>query len=96
MNPSQSFNNASQALPLFMLNANVDKIIDDNNNHELPIYDEVKQITYYAMGLGNDAPNGYKTIGTRCLRYSTTRKRGVSGTSQDPKNAIDDAKNVPR
>jgi hypothetical protein len=48
----------------------------------LPLYDDEKQIVYDT-----------RTIGTKCMKSSNTKKKGVVQT-MDRKNEIDDSKNV--
>lgn len=77
-------------LPLLFLNAKPEEINSDYLDKLNYIYDEVKQIPVYECGAGSEN----RQIGTRCLRFSTTRKKGISGTFSDPKNSIDDVKST--
>jgi hypothetical protein len=60
--------------------------IEEESDSFLPLYDDANQIIY-----------NMRTVGTRCLRSSSTRKKvGKTGqtTALDQKNAIDDSKSV--
>ena len=85
---NQDISKDNPILPLLFLNAEPEEINPDYLDKMDFIYDEEKQIPIYECGGGSEV----RQIGTRCLRWSTTRKHGISGTSSDPKNTIDDAK----
>ena len=74
-------------LPLLFLNAEPEEINSDYLDMMNFNYDDIKQMPVYECGGGSEI----RQIGTRCLRSSTTRKQGVSGTNADYKNAIDDS-----
>jgi hypothetical protein len=67
-------------LPLLFLKAEPEEINSEYLDMMIFVYDDVKQMPIYECGGGAET----RQVGTRCLRWSTTRKAGISGCSQEP------------
>ena len=90
-----NFQNQNINIPLLMQFAAVEKVEEDSNEITFR-YNYQTQITEIYCGGLLDGGNGYKTIGTRSLKNSWTKNKGTNSNVNDPKNAIDDSKQVKR
>ncbi len=81
-------------IPLIMQFAVIEKVEEDTSEITFR-YNYETQITEIYCG-GLTGGGSYKTIGTRSLKNSWTKNKGTNSNVNDPKNAIDDSKQVKR
>jgi hypothetical protein len=87
---NQNFN-----IPLIMQFAAIEKVEEDSSEITFR-YNYQTQITEIYCGGLLSGGGDYKTIGTRSLKQSWTKKKGSNNNVNDPKNSIDDSKQVKR